>query len=80
MYKKKLNLESIKLFGYSAFVHVEKNFRVKIDRTSHKGIFFRSSDNSKTYLIGIRNDKGVFKVGKSRNVTFNESKIFIEVK
>ena len=80
MYKKKPNLESIKLFGCSAFVHVEKNFRGKIDRTSQKGIFLGSSDNSKTYLVGIPNDKGVFKVRKSRNVTFNENEMFIEVK
>ena len=39
-----------------------------------------SSGNSKTYLIGIRNDKGVFKVRKSRNVTFNENEMFIKVK
>ena len=39
-----------------------------------------SSDNSKTYLIDIRNDKGVFKVRKSWKVTFNENETFIEVK
>ena len=80
MYKKKPNLESIKVFGCSAFVHVEKNFRGKIDRTSQKGIFLGSSDNSKTYLVGTPNDKGIFKVRKSRNVTFNENEMFIEVK
>ena len=80
MYKKKPNLESLQVFGCSAFVHVEKIFRGKIDRTSQKGIFLGSSDNSKTYLVGIQNDKGVFKVGKSRNVTFNENETFIEVK
>ena len=34
MYKKKPSLESIKVFDYSAFVHVEKSLRGKIDRTS----------------------------------------------
>ena len=67
------------MFGCSAFVHVEKRFRGKIDRTQ-KGIFLWSSDNSKTYLVGIPNDKRVFKVRKSRNVTFNENEMFIEVK
>ena len=80
MYKKKPNLEAIKVFGCSVFVHVEKSFRGKIDRTSQKGIFLGSSDNSKTYLIDIRIDKEVFKVRKSRIVTFNENKMFIEVK
>ena len=59
MYKKKPNLESIKVFGCSAFVHVEKSFRGKIDRTSQKRISLRSSDTSKTYLVGIPNDKGI---------------------
>ena len=80
MYKKKPNLEFIKLFGSSALVHVEKICPSKIDRTSQKGIFLESAENSKTYLIGIRNDKEVFKVRKSRNVTFNENEMFIEVK
>ena len=80
MYMKKPKLESIKVFGCSTFVHVEKSFRGKIDRTSQKGIFLGSSDNSKTYLIGIRNDTGVFKVRKSLIVTFNENEMFIEVK
>ena len=80
MYKKKPNLESIKVFGCLAFVHVEKNFRGKIDRNSQKGIFLESSVKNKTYLVGIPNDKGVFKVRKSRNVIFNENEMFIEVK
>ena len=59
---------------------LKKLFGGKIDRTFQKGIFLGSSEKSKTYLIGIRNDKGVFKVRKSRNVTFNENEMFIEVK
>ena len=61
-YKKKPNLKYFKVFGCSAFVHVEKNFRGKITRTSQKGIFWGSSDCSKTLLVGIPNDKGIFKV------------------
>ena len=80
MYKKKPNLESIEVFGCSAFVHVEKSFRGKIDRISRKGNFLGSSDISRTYLIGIQNEKGVFKFRKSRNITFNEKEMFIEVK
>ena len=57
MYKKKPNLESIKVFGCSAFVLVEKSFRCKVNRTSQKRMFLWSSDNSNTYLIVIRNDK-----------------------
>ena len=39
MYKKKPNLDFIKVFGSSAFVHFEKSFRGKNDRTSQKGLF-----------------------------------------
>ena len=74
------NLTSIKLFGCSTFVHIEKNFRGKIDRTSQKGIFLGSSDNGKIYLVDILNDKGIFKVRKSRNISFNENDLFIEYK
>ena len=38
--------------------------------------FLVSSDNSKTYFVGIANDKGIFKFRKSRNVTFNKHEIF----
>ena len=80
MYMKKPNLESIKLFGCSTFVHVETSFRGKIDRISQKGKFWGSSDNSMTYLVVIPNDKGFFQVRKSWNVTFNKNELFIEVK
>ena len=73
-------LESIKAFGCSAFVHAEKNFWGKIDRTSQKGILLISSDNCKAYLVGIQIENGIFKVRKSRKITFNENQMFIEVK
>ena len=38
------------------------------------------SDNSKTYLVDIPNDKGIVKRRNSWNVTFNENEMFIEVK
>ena len=81
MYKKKSNLKSIKVFGFSAFVHVEKSFRGKIDRNHEKILLLRSSDNSTSYLLGIPNGKGIPKVvRKSRKVSFNENEKFIEVK
>ena len=69
MYGQKPNLESLKFFLSTAHVHIEK-----IDRTSQKGIFLGSSANSKTYLIGVKDEKGTFK--KSKNVTFNEKQMF----
>ena len=40
MYKKKPNLESIKVLCCSIFVRVEKSFGGKIDRTSQKRMYF----------------------------------------
>ena len=76
MYGLKPYLESLKILGCTAYVHIEKSFRGKLDRTSQKGIFMASSDNSKLFLIGVKDEKGTFNVSKSRNVTFNEQKRF----
>ena len=35
-----------------------------------------SSDNSKTYLKGVKKEKGTSKLRKSRNLTFNKQKMF----
>ena len=40
----------------------------------------RSSNNTKTYLVGIPNDKENLKVGKSRKVPFSENERITEVK
>ena len=76
MYKKKPNLKSIKVFCCSAFARVEKFFGGKIDKVLKKECFLVSSDNSKTYFVSIPNDKGIFKIRKSRNVTFNKNETF----
>ena len=80
MYKRKLNLEAIKVFACSAFGHVQKSFQGMIHRTSQKGIFLGSSDNSMTYLVCISNNKGIFRVRKSRNVIFNENEMLLVMK
>ena len=41
-----------------------------------KECFLVSSNNSKTYFVGIPIDKRIFMVRKSRNVIFNKNKIF----
>ena len=53
MYNEKPNLSFVELFGFAAFMHIEKPFRKKLDQTSKKGIFLGNSDNSKCYLIGF---------------------------
>ena len=56
----------------------------EVDRTAQQGIKgtsrMGSSVNSKTYLVGIPIDKGIFMVRKSRNATFNENENEILVK
>ena len=64
------------MFGSTAYIHIEKSFPGKISRTPQNNLFLRSSDNSKTYLRGVKDEKGTFEVKRSRNVTFNEQKLF----
>ena len=49
--------------------------RGKDDRTSQKFIFLGKSHNSKTALIGVKDEKGAFKVRKPRKITFIEQKL-----
>ena len=76
MYGQKPISDSLKCFGCTAHVHIGKLFRRKNDRTSQKGIFLGSSDNTKTHLIGIKDEKATFIIRKSRSVTFNKQKMF----
>ena len=62
---KKPNFSFVKLFCCVAFMHIEKQFRKKLDQTSKKEIFLGNSDNSKCYLIGFEDEKGELKIRKS---------------
>ena len=59
MYGEKPNLSFLKVFGCVAYPFIEKQFRNKIDRKKKKGIFLGHALNSKSFLIGIENDRGV---------------------
>ena len=39
-------------------------------------MFLGSSDNIKTYLLGVKDAEGTFKIRKSRNIIYNEQKMF----
>ena len=80
MYNGKHNLFFVKLFGCVASIHFEKPFRTKLDQTSKNGKFFGSSDNSKCYLIGFKDEKGDLKIRKSRKVRFNENEFYFKQK
>ena len=79
MYKEKPNLSFVNFFGRVAFMHIEKQFRKKLDQTS-KREFFGSFDNSKCHMIGFEDEKGGLKIQKSRNVRFNENEFNFEQK
>ena len=64
MKNQKSNINSIKMFGCSARVHIEKKSPVKIDMASEKGSV---SNNSKDYLTGIPNDKEAISVENHGN-------------
>ena len=66
--------------GCSAFAHVEKGVRGKIDRTSQKRKILKSSVKSRTNRVDItKKQKGGPYVRKSRNVIFNEKEKYNEV-
>ena len=79
MYGEKPNLNFVKTFLCVAYSFVEKQLRKKLDKNSRRGIFLGTSENSKAYLIRIESE-GKFKVQKSRNVSFDESKFYFEKK
>ena len=74
MFGEKTNLNFVKTFGCVAYSVAVKRFRKKIDKNCKSGIFLRTSESSKGYLIGIENE-GKLKVQKSRNISFDESNI-----
>ena len=73
MYGEKPNLSFMKVFGCVAYPFIEKQFRNKIDRKAKKRIFLGQALDSRSFLIGIENDRGELKVQKSRNARFNEN-------
>ena len=66
----KVNLDSLSVFGCTAHVQIEN-----LSGLHKNGIFLGSSDNSRTYLKGISDEKNTFIDKKFRNVTFIEQKI-----
>ena len=76
MYKKNPNLGFIKVFCCSPFVRVENVLEARSIKLLNEECFLVSSDNSKTYFVDIPNDKGIFKLRKPRNVTFNKHETF----
>ena len=58
---------------------MQKSVSQKTRQISKWGIFLGTSEKSKAYLIGIESD-GKLKAQKSRNVIFDEFKLYFEKK
>ena len=79
MYGEKPNLSFMKVFGCIAYPFIEKQFRNKIDRKAKKGIFLGHALDSRSFLMGIENDRGELKVQKTRNARFDENNYYFGV-
>ena len=79
MYCEKPNLIFMKVFGCVAYRFIEKQFRNKIDRKEKKGIFLGHALNSRSFLIGIENDRGEHKVQKTSNARFDKNNYYFGV-
>ena len=76
MYAEKPNLSFMIVFGCIAYHSIEKQFRNKIDRKVKGEIFLGHALDSRFFLIGIKNDRGEFKVQKTRSARFNENNYY----
>ena len=76
MYGEKPNLSFTKVFGCVGYPFIEKQFRNKIDRKAKKGILLGHALDSRSFLIGIENDRGELKVQKTRNARFDENNYY----
>tara|TARA_R110002050_G_C8952307_1_gene513488 strand:- start:65 stop:4858 length:4794 start_codon:yes stop_codon:yes gene_type:complete len=69
-YGVKPDLKYLKPFGCTAYVHIPKALRKKLDSTAVKGIFLGYDEQRAAYKVLSVGDS---KVLRSRHVTFNES-------
>ena len=79
MYGEKPNLSFMKVFGCIIYPFIEKQFRNKIDRKTKKGIFLGHALDSRSFLIGIEDNRGELKVQKTRNAMCDENKYYFGV-
>ena len=70
MYGIKLRVGDLRVFGCSAYAHVPKDERQKLDAKAHKCIFLGYSTNRKGYRLY---DQKICRVMHSRDVRFSET-------
>ncbi len=69
-YDTKADVTMMRTFGSTAFVHIPKTLRQKLDPVSKKGILVDYEPGSKAYRILMEDTK---KIIISSDVTFNEA-------
>ena len=73
---RKPDISGMKTFGATAFVHVPKSQRQKLDAVSKKGVFVGYAADSKAYRV-LMDD--THKIVISRDVTFDETAPKVEM-
>jgi hypothetical protein len=73
----KSEFNHLRVFGFPVFVNFPKETRTQLDPSRNNGMFFGYNDTLKAYTIYIAGHR---KVDISRNVTFNESANFHQIK
>ena len=68
------NLKSIKVFLMFCFYYFEKVFKARFYELLNR-MFLGSSKNSKTFLLGISDDKAITECRRSPNGTFNKKEL-----
>ena len=66
---KKLEVNHLRIFGCSMYIHIPKVKRTKLDPSGKKGIFVGYSESSKAYRIYF---PGFKNINISRDVTFDK--------
>ena len=71
-YGTKPDVSLFRTFGATAYVHVPKDLRTKLDPVSQKGVLVGYEPHSKAYRVLLDNTK---KITISRDVTFDEARL-----
>ena len=75
LYGEKPKVGHLRVFGCTAYAHILKDERRKLDAKAHKCIFLGYSSNRKGYRLY---DQNIRRVIHSRDVRFNESTCSVE--
>ena len=69
----KVEVNHLRIFGFTMYIHIQKEKRTKLDPSWRKVIFIGYNDTSKSYRIYFL---GFNKIDISRDVTFDEDSTY----